>query len=106
MTSGYPSARLCAAQREVSIALLRAEIDHWRPKRVLFLTDWENWAEPFLRDLEPMDPALLQGHVKMILGLPHGARAVVCPHPQGKAEREIVASALQAFNGEAQAVVD
>jgi hypothetical protein len=47
---GNPSDKLCGLQQEACESHLAAEVDLWRPKRILFITGL-NWAKPFLERL-------------------------------------------------------
>ncbi|HMG66231.1 MAG TPA: hypothetical protein VK588_01050, partial [Chitinophagaceae bacterium] len=48
---GNPSARLRNVQFAHCLNLLRLEIEFFKPKYVVFLTDYYGWAEPFIKGL-------------------------------------------------------
>ena len=91
---GNPSSGLARLQHEACVKMLNEEIRQWKPLRILFLTGLD-WAEPFFSGIGMTTGTRLDGPVayagKIRLS-PNGAEAsaVVGPHPQGKAEREIV----------------
>lgn len=83
-----PSKESIRLQLEDSIAILAAEIEYYKPKRVLFLTGY-NWARPFIEkfQVEQINPTIqglnYQGTYK-------GIEVIVADHPQGKDEDKIV----------------
>lgn len=102
-TGGNPSSTLATAQLAKCIEILRAEIRTWSPRRVLFLTG-RSWAEPFLEGLEfvpdavpPVQPVEAKGTVF------NGARALVAPHPQARAEDPLITAVVGTFDVAKQA---
>lgn len=102
---GNPSGRMLTLQHASAVRLLRCEIDHLAPRRVLFLTGMD-WAESFLRDGGFAEKAGVSQTLVEATGhlpLPKAtAQVVVARHPQGKNEAVWVREALDAFGDLAQ----
>ena len=47
---GHPSSTLRTYQFDVAKRILLQEIADAKPKNILFLTGWDNWAKPFIED--------------------------------------------------------
>jgi hypothetical protein len=99
---GNPSSALCDMQGAHCTRLLRAEIEAYRPQRLLFLTGI-GWAEPFLEGWTvPYRSSLDYSYVESVLEWSlaedqEPGRIVVAAHPQGKNEDLWVAEVLHAF---------
>ncbi len=98
---GYnPSENLCRIQEAACISLLHAEICHFQPRRLLFLTG--RWAEPFWRGLASDVLQHDSGGVEVRGTINHhgGSKTkfVVAPHPMGKGEDLIVRAVVEAFS--------
>ncbi len=95
--TGNPSSALAWTQLPMCRALLKADIDHARPKRLLFLTGL-NWLQPFSEALGlELHPVGVDGvDAAGVLG---ETRVVVARHPQGKREQPMVLRILQQFAG-------
>ena len=99
-----PPDSLANAQLPSCIDILRAEIDLLEPQRVLFLTG-EAWAQPFLEGLRfsvaagsPPPPVEAAGRIA------GGARVVIAPHPQSRAEAPFVREIARAFTADGKAL--
>lgn len=96
---GNPKAALQRIQRLDCIELLRQELEHYRPKRLLLLTGLD-WAEPFLDALEATVTPTPFRFVKAVAYVEHGTgftKVVVAVHPQGKPEADLVTDVIKAF---------
>jgi len=96
---GNPAAKLRKAQLEGCKRLLGWELEHYRPSRVLFLTDL--WADEFLSQAwedrkEPNPQSLVRAFGRLKCGA-HEATCVVACHPQGKNETTWVGEVVSAF---------
>ena len=98
---GNPGVKLRRAQFAGCLDLLKWELDNYRPRRVLFLTD-SNWAEPFLKQLwvrncKPSSESLVDnfGTIKSGSGL---AACVVAKHPQSMNESQWARDTLDALD--------
>jgi hypothetical protein len=103
-SGGNPFAHLIDAQVDGCGELLDAEINEWKPKRVLFLTGG-NWAER-LRPLKRARRLVAEPSNKYVdavmeldLVAPcNTVRVVIAKHPQGKREAEMVGEIVAAFS--------
>jgi hypothetical protein len=78
--------------------LLMEEIALWKPKRILFLTGWHGWAEPFLTNSPDFAGHRRDGLVQWSTFPPEKTpSAVVCVHPQRKAKVHDVAQEIVGF---------
>jgi hypothetical protein len=102
---GNPSGRLQEVQRLACIKMFLAEIEAWRPKRVLMLTDLK-WASPFLQGLAShfgteIDSLRITKFVQCTLQIPFGFRRgliVVGRRPECKKEAPAVEEICEAFS--------
>lgn len=92
-SSGNPGARLRRVQEKSCVVLLQAEIAHFKPKRLLFLTG--GWEDPFL-STSCVTRDATAGTFKHSDGFL--TRYVVAPHPMGKKESPIVENVVSLFN--------
>jgi hypothetical protein len=97
---GNPNGKLRKAQLEGCKKLLEWELEHYRPRRVVFLTDW--WADEFLSQAwedrtEPNPQSLVRAFGRLKCGA-HAATCVVACHPQGKNEKNWVDEVVSAFS--------
>jgi len=96
-----PSKKLKDVTKNDCVEILKAEIEVFKPKRILFLTGYENWAKPFLIDLGVVEfnPEKKSKSVEFI-GKYNNIDMVVSVHPQGrgKNETEITDAIRFAFN--------
>ena len=80
--------------------LFQLELETYRPKRLLLLTGWDDWAERFLDQLAPDDVAgmaYVERVGTIVLGQEHQIRVVVAYHPQGRPEETWSGEVLEAF---------
>lgn len=99
---GNPSNKLCDIQWDGCLSLLKAELEEYRPERLLFYTGW-NWARSFLSELAPhIEPVRgnyvkATGKVEVASGVM--SRVVVAVHPMKKKEKELVSEVVKGFGG-------
>ena len=97
---GNPEGRLRSLQLPGCIALLRMELDIYRPRRLLLLTGL-NWATPFLESFAPGVTAVSGYHYVEAIGEighdPDLTQVVVAAHPQGKNEATWVKEVMKGF---------
>ena len=102
MCSGNPTTTMCNVQQAGCEAMLSAELKEFKPKRVLFMTGYKDWAKPFLDKLQ-LQTRKSRGfeYVECSGQLPitktRFCQVVVVPHPQGKPESELVEQAAKCF---------
>jgi hypothetical protein len=95
---GNPADALAEVQFSHCAKILEAEIMALTPRRILFLTGFLGWAQPFLtklgfvQDLSVEPPMEASGHILS------GSRVAVLPHPQGKPGYPIVTAAVDYLN--------
>jgi hypothetical protein len=99
---GNPGLLMQRAQEPWCYSLLKKELDTYKPKRVLFMTGYDQWAEPFLDFLRFKAKRLSRDKPVEAFGkipLSNGASTdvVVTQHPQGKPEEELVDQIAKAF---------
>lgn len=98
---GNPGETLCQLQLPGCVELLLLEFETYQPDRILFLTDWGGWAQPFLggalMDLV-RDARQVRATGRLVLSSGGTARIVVASHPQGKPQQEWVNEVLAAFS--------
>lgn len=98
---GNPDRELQTAQFNGCANLLAWELEEYRPRRLLFLTGWNKWADRFLERIT-QDLTLIEGrsfveatgHVKCGA---HFARCVVACHPGRKKRVHWVNEVVAAF---------
>ncbi len=90
---GNPTGELLNLQHDICIKILKAEIELYQPKRVLFLTG-SDWAKDFLSALEFKSDCKERTSSGTIF---NGAKVVIMPHPQGKPEEKFVEDVLTSF---------
>jgi hypothetical protein len=97
-----PGSRLCAAQQQACEAHLIAEIEMWKPKRILFVTGWD-WARPFVerfgeiigeRSTEYVEWTGVARH----LCLSHEIRLVVSVRPEARQQVPLTDAILRSFS--------
>ncbi|WP_437928805.1 hypothetical protein WMF37_05865 [Sorangium sp. So ce291] len=94
-STGNPPASLIRLQRNTCVDILADELEHWQPRRVLFLTGLA-WAHPFLQHLGwPYAVCGYRSPIEAVGRSPHGVRFVVAPHPQTRAEGPLVDEACR-----------
>lgn len=93
---GNPPATLMRAQRASCVQILRAEIDHWKPKRILFLTGI-NWARPFLAALPLESRPAMNAPVEFVGVSDDRCQVVVTPHPQIQSGKRLVDAIVEEF---------
>lgn len=104
---GNPGETLCRAQFEGCVDLLKAEIEEYRPKRILFMTGL-NWVSDFFegfkgRGVIVQSKRSPRGYVYVedsgSISLPDGYTTsyVVAVHPQGKPEDDWVKEVCACF---------
>ena len=98
---GNPSNRLCRAQEAGCVRMLGWELDHYAPRRVLFLTG-PGWAKPFVADrwrdeLKPCGAGPVQACGWLRCGQTDVA-CVIASHPQGKNEAGWAAQVVASFS--------
>ncbi len=71
-------------------------MDHWRPRRILFLTGLD-WAVPFLDGLGCRKTRPGGSPVELVGTVPGGGRVVVAPHPRRKRLGELEDGIARAF---------
>jgi hypothetical protein len=94
--TGNPSGDLLRNQLPACVDLLSTEIEHWNPRRVLFLTGLE-WARPFLSKLGCVVDAPGTGAIIEATTTLGGKDVIVAPHPQGKPERILARDIIARF---------
>jgi hypothetical protein len=100
-SGGNPSKTLRDIQMPVCKYFLREELSNYHPRRVLLLTG-QNWAEPFLKDIETSSttiPAFKYVETCSQKRYSDGGttKIVVAAHPQGKTESIWVREVIDAF---------
>ncbi len=84
---GNPDTKLCYSQIDGCISLLKAELEIYKPRRLLFLTG-QRMVAPFLEKLAPRIIAVEGINVQSIgtleLGGNNNCTFVVATHPQGQ----------------------
>jgi hypothetical protein len=95
-----PSSGLRRTQKPFCKKHLAEEFRLWKPKRILFLTGW-NWARSFIRSVGNPIRTEVEGLVQWAgnLEFPDGtlSQVVVCVHPMGKPEDQLVREVLNSF---------
>jgi hypothetical protein len=102
---GNPSSLLCAAQFDCCVEVLKAEIEFYRPRRVLFSTGLD-WAKPFVTKLEAIleepPPRTERRFVKAVGAFRNicdpAPQIVVASHPQGKPTDAWIDNVVTAFS--------
>ena len=97
---GNPTAKQMKAQRGGCRKLLCLEIEDFAPSRLLFLTGWEDWAQPFLQecgDVAPAEGTHVEATGRLRTREGRSCATVVASHPQGKPEGKWVEEVLEAF---------
>ena len=92
---GNPPNRLCWAQLDSCVEVLLAELEEFRPRRVLALTGW-NWFQHFKDGLD-VSAKVSEGNLVEAVGTIGDAQLVVARHPQGKPETPMVEQILSHF---------
>lgn len=103
---GNPSTKLMDIQVKPCVNVLKAEIEAWRPKRILMLTGlW--WARPFLTDLgieagETDKKSLVQlaRTVESNEFFDSPCKVVVTTRPEQKPQEAFALEVMKAFQGE------
>lgn len=85
---GNPSEALKSVQFEHCLNLLKFELELFKPKYVVFLTDYYGWAEPFVKGLGVKKMKRSDKGFIRFTGTYNGCNIVVALHPQGKPEEE------------------
>lgn len=101
--AGNPGETLCQLQRLGCADLLKLEIETYTPERILFLTDYAWWAQPFLERISAQMhevPNTCQVRAAGWLDRTSckAARIVVASHPMRKPHQEWVGEVLAAFS--------
>lgn len=97
-----PSNRLCAVQQAACEDHLAAELEVWKPQRVLVIAGW-NWAQPFVERLggssNPRIGELVEwsGKIKLPNGN-HETSLVVCLRPERREQASLVKAIVDAFS--------
>lgn len=96
-----PSSRLCAVQQTACEDHLAAELEVWKPKRVLVIAGW-NWAQPFVERLGGSSGTRKGELVEWsgTIKLPnddHEVRLVVCLRPERRQQEPLVKAIVGAF---------
>lgn len=89
---GNPSDSLCTHQLEACNELLKAEIEEYKPKYMVFLTG-DNWFDGFLSEyisLKPKSDAMWVDASGIISINDFTTKFVIAKHPQGKPEEELI----------------
>lgn len=100
---GNPSSKLCSFQEALCRDLLIAEIQEYKPKRVLFLTGL-SWAKPFLSGWAQDVRRIPTDNFVEAIAVPASpnnaaeCKIVVAAHPQGKNESKWVEEVYRSFN--------
>lgn len=91
---GNPGRLLCAPQFDCCVELLKAEIESYRPRRILFSTGLD-WPKPFLRDLGFVPEKVHSTHglgvkdIGTLRDISYSVpRVVVASHPQARGTDE------------------
>jgi len=100
--AGNPGETLCRLQHDGCIRLLRLEVETYRPERILFLTDYQWWARPFLEQIgahmhESPNTRQVRAAGRLEVDPTHSARVVVSTHPMRKPHQPWVNEAVAAF---------
>lgn len=100
--AGNPGETLCQLQRDGCIQLLRLEFGIYRPGRILFLTDYQWWAQPFLNQIgahihDSLNTRQVRAAGRLELDPTHATRIVVATHPMRKPHDQWVREVLTAF---------
>ncbi|MEI2734896.1 MAG: hypothetical protein V9G24_08850 [Rhodoblastus sp.] len=100
---GNPHGELRRSQLAGCRTLLQWELETFRPERILILSGWCHWAEPFLQmnlrdQAEPSGGRYVErtGRLNFCSEM---ADCVVACHPQGKREADWLAEVIAAFSG-------
>ena len=107
-TGANPLGNLAKFQRKECIDLLKVEISQWQPKKILFLTGFDEWADKFLTEdgnglgelnihSKNCDDKKVQMSGKLIIPLGTPIPFVVASHPQSKKEGKMVEEIKSAF---------
>lgn len=102
---GNPSNRLCDMQWDYSVKLLAEEIDQWKPKRILFVTDkaWFDWFFSEDCGFELRNIKRRTGKVQILGQLrpvksSHFSNFVVTVRPEGTTEQAYAKRVAQVFS--------
>lgn len=96
---GNPPAELCRVQFDGCLKLLRWELEHYKPRRILFLTG-RDWADPFLDWIDRRQPDgcfFVEGAGRVRCTSNHTAVCVIAKHPQGKNRTKWTNEVVSAF---------
>ncbi len=99
---GNPGSRLCKTQQQACEDHLVAEIEMWKPKRVLFITGWYYWAQPFVDRWsdsigQPSATNVEWTGIANKLNVGHEIQLLVCVRPERRKEQPLAEAILQAF---------
>lgn len=78
--AGNPSVVLRRIQMRGCVQLLRLELHEFKPRRVLFMSGWDHWCDPFATELGITMSKTLGAYVEQS-GRHDGAAWVVAKHP-------------------------
>lgn len=93
---GNPSAALKSVQFEYCLNLLKFELELYKPKYVVFLTDYYGWAEPFIKGMGVNKMTRSDKQFVRFTGSYLDSNIVVARHPQGKPEEQHVQEIMDA----------
>ena len=79
-----PSPELKELTLASNIKILNAELEFFKPKKILFLTGYNGWAKPFIKELNATPIELAQSKYIHFSGKIGETSVVVADHPQGK----------------------
>ena len=101
---GNPSSRLCSLQEQYCKELLSAEIELYKPKRIIFSTGYD-WAAPFIKDgsrfyahTTTNRRTLVQAIASYKMRGGGRGKVVVAAHPQGKGDAKWINDVVRAFS--------
>jgi hypothetical protein len=93
---GNPSELLKSVQFEHCLNLLKFELELFKPKYVIFLTNYYGWAEPFVKGLGITKRTRSDAGFIRFTGVYNGSNIVVAQHPQGKPEEQHIQEIMEA----------
>ena len=100
---GNPSGKLCDAQRAASGELLKRQIEAFGPTHIVFVTDWDWFADFNSAGTEPLFPAVqpvaTPGGPVVGSGRIGEGVAIVTRRPEYRPERPFAQAVYEAFSG-------